>query len=234
MPRHIEPRQGEVHLWWDAVDCASERDEDPAVLDVQERARAARFMFERDRLRFVARRVFARSVLAGYLGVAPSQVPLRTSSRGRPELDASSGISFSLSHSGGLTVMAVAAGGPVGVDVERVRPVADALVVAERFFARGEVEQLRSSPDDQAETFLTLWTRKESYLKATGMGLSVPLSGFDVSSPAGGDLVRPRGPQGALPFVIGRIEAGAGSIGAVTLAGTRMSTRWMIAGAPPC
>jgi 4'-phosphopantetheinyl transferase len=234
MPRHIEPRPGEVHLWWDAIDLASEHDDDLEVLFAGERARAAGFRFERDRRRFVARRVFARGILAGYLGITASQVPLRTSSQGKPELDAPSGISFSLSHSEGVTVMAVAAGGPVGVDIERVRPIADALEVAERFFARGEVAQLRSSPDDQAEAFLALWTRKESYLKATGAGLSVPLIGFDVSSPAGDDQVRPRGPQGPLPFVISRLHAQPGFIGAVTLAGRRMSMRSMMAGAPAC
>ena len=113
-----------------------------AALDTAERSRATRFAFERDRARFVRRRAFVRQVLAHYLGLAPAAIGIRYSSLGKPELELSDGLSFSVSQSEDLTVVAIATHADVGVDVERLRPVKDVLDLAGSLFADAEAERL--------------------------------------------------------------------------------------------
>ena len=216
---------GGLHLWADSVDRPTDLAEGLETLSDDERARAGRFHFAQDRLHFVARRAFVRSILAGYVGVAPAGITMRTSRHGRPELDPPCGIFFNASHSEGLAIVAVARDRLVGVDIERVRPIADALEVAERFFSRNEVDLLRSTPEEsRAEAFLTIWTRKESYVKAVGVGLSIPFDAFDVSIRDDGRTGRPRGPRGDTRFAFSSLDGLDGYVGAVTAAGTGIVT----------
>jgi len=142
---------------------------------------------------------------------------------GRPELDPLLGISFNVSRAGALTVVAVAQGRSVGVDIERQRPIDEALGIAESMFSEPEYELLRSVPPaSRSHAFLTLWTRKESLVKAVGGGLSLGLDWFDVSEQDDRGVGRPRGPRGVLPFTIGRLDAPPGYVGAVTLGGERI------------
>lgn len=180
---------GAVHIWLEWIDAARES-EGSATLDDDELLRAGRFRFERDRRRFVARRAFLRRILAGYAGVAPVSIRYRRSDAGKPELLDSQGLAFSTSHADGLAIVAVATQGEVGVDVERVRPVAEAHDLARRLFTDRESEHLGSLPAAMvSEAFLRLWTRKEAYVKALGRGLSMPLDGFEVLPLADGDVV---------------------------------------------
>jgi len=94
----------------------------------------------------------------------------------------SQAIDFNLSHSGDLAVYAVARDCDVGVDVEQLRPIAEALQIAEKFFSAPERAELATVPHAQLpEAFLNCWTRKEAYVKALGDGLSAPLDSFQVS-----------------------------------------------------
>ncbi len=89
---------------------------------------------------------------------------------------------FNLSDSEDLAVYAFARGSEIGVDVEILRPMPDALSISESFFSAPERETLRSVPEEQrAEAFFNCWTRKEAYLKAIGEGLSEPLDSFVVT-----------------------------------------------------
>lgn len=222
MPRYIQIHPDEVHLWWANVD-----DVPPGsstILDTRERWRAGRFHFERDRSRFVARRSFLKRVLAGYVGVAPDDIRLGTTMTGKPQLATRGGVSFNASHSDGLAVVAVAAGAAVGVDVEHVRPIADATDLAERFFTRQECDEVRTAQGSRSwELFLVLWTRKESLLKAMGTGLTVPLDGFDVSTRGNPDRVQPSGPHGRLPYVVAGLKHPDGLVGAVALEGQEIT-----------
>lgn len=189
-----------------------------ALLDDDELARASRFRFERDRVRFVHRHAFVRRVLAHYLGIAPAEIAIRRTPLGRPELDPRSGISFSVSHADELAVVAVARGCRVGVDVERLRPLDDALEVAETMFAEPEVALLRSVPQSsRAYTFLELWTRKESVVKAVGRGLSAGLDGFSVVEGDGRLAERAHSPLGAWPLTIRTLDPPLGYVGAVAV-----------------
>ena len=179
MPRFDLTQSGEVHIWSRLIEENGEFNDHLEMLDDDERERASRFHFERDRTRFVARRAFTRRVLADYVGDAPAMIRYRISSNGKPELEPPCEVTFSTSHSDGLVVVAVACNRLVGVDIERVRPITGALDLAMRFYSDRESDHLRSVAEAaRSEAFLTLWTRKESYVKAVGAGMSIPFEGF--------------------------------------------------------
>ena len=186
-PASRRPRllDGEVHVY-----CADLTARGPhaqamgALLDEDERARAGRFAFEGDRLRFVAAHAILREVLARYLPAA--ELRFTYGPHGKPALARGEGLEFNMSHSGDLALYAVTRGRAVGVDVERVRPEVARELTAARFFTPAEVEGILSLPDAaQTRAFFTVWTRKEACLKATGRGLSVPLDAFAVWPAAG-------------------------------------------------
>ena len=159
------------------------------LLSVDESARAAQFHFPRDRQRFVAARGLLRTILAGYLATNPSSLNFSYSKRGKPSLGpahAGSKVTFNISHSGGVALLAFTRGREIGVDVEQVRRDFDLEAIARRFFSAHEQNQLAALPaDEKGEAFFRCWTRKEAYIKATGDGLSLPLNQFDVSLAAG-------------------------------------------------
>jgi 4'-phosphopantetheinyl transferase len=153
-------------------------------LSEDEGARAARFYFQKDREHFIVARGLLRSILGRYLDSEPSTLRFSYSNYGKPALVGAeeAALRFNLSHSGGLALLAVTRGREIGVDLERVRPDFVDDQIAERFFSPREVARLRALPPGvQLEAFFTCWTRKESYIKAHGEGLSLPLDGFDVT-----------------------------------------------------
>ncbi len=147
-----------------------------------ENERMARFVFERDRWQFLITRALVRTMLSRYATVAPADWRFITNEYGRPEvLDRPAGVAdlrFNLSHTDGLIACAVTVGREVGVDVERITR-AVTHDIPGRFFAPREVADLRALPEhDQPRVFFDYWTLKEAYIKARGMGLSLPLSDF--------------------------------------------------------
>lgn len=155
---------------------AEERARLQSFLAPDERDRAARFVFDRDRERFVVGRGRLREVLAQRLGRAPAALAFSYATNGKPSVG---GVAFNLSHSNGVAALGVSAV-ELGVDVECVRPLKED--VAERFFSRTEIDALARLPtDEQLTGFYRCWTRKEAIIKATGEGLSHPLHAFAVS-----------------------------------------------------
>ena len=163
------------------------------VLDDDERARAARFVFDRHRSRFIAAHACLRLLLGQYIGQAPAALRFTAGARGKPRLlDEGTDVRFNLSHSGDRALIAVSVGIEVGVDIEQARPEA-LLDLARRFFAPGEVAALEALPmAEQPGAFVRGWTRKEAFIKALGDGLSFPLDQFEVSlaPDAAGQLLR--------------------------------------------
>lgn len=153
------------------------------LLSPDEHQRMARFVFERDRHRFLLTRALARTMLSRYAAVVPPAAWQFTANiHGRPEiLNRPAGVPdlrFNISHTDGLIACAVTIGREVGVDVEHVgrRLTHD---VAARFFAPAEVADLQALPEDeQARLFFDYWTLKEAYIKARGFGLALPLGDF--------------------------------------------------------
>jgi 4'-phosphopantetheinyl transferase len=151
------------------------------TLGADERARAERFRFFRDRRRFVVRRGTLRALLARRLDRPASGIRYVCNEFGKPSLDAGD-LRFNLSHSHSLALYVIARGIDVGCDVERRDARFATDEIAARFFAPREVSMLRSlAPALRTEGFFNCWTRKEAYVKARGYGLSMPLDSFVVS-----------------------------------------------------
>jgi 4'-phosphopantetheinyl transferase len=155
------------------------------VLSPDERTRAAQFHFERDQRRFTLARGTLRRILAHYLGVAPQTIPFQYNAHRKPGLDAAGypvTPQFNLSHSGSLAVYAVTTERAVGIDIEAIHPITDFVQLVERFFSAQEHAMFQSLPDAQRlAAFFAGWVRKEAYIKARGLGLTLPLSQFDVT-----------------------------------------------------
>lgn len=167
----------EIHVWQADLDVQeTELTQLRATLSEDERARADRFHFEKDRRHFTAGRGFLRSLLAHYLRQKPSQLQFVYSDRGKPSLAPSLNpeqLAFNISHSNGIALYAFTRDRTIGIDLEQIRPLEDAAQLARRFFCPGEYEAMRSLPKAQQQhAFFNGWTRKEAYLKATGEGIA--------------------------------------------------------------
>jgi len=143
--------------------------------------RLQRFVFERDRHQFLVAHALLRTSLSRHVDVAPQDWRFATNRFGRPEVETDDGsvpVRFNLSHSGTLCACAVTATRAVGIDTEEVDATID-LGLADRFFSTTEAAALRSLPDDERiAAFFDYWTLKEAYVKACGLGLSLPLKSF--------------------------------------------------------
>ena len=175
----------EVQVW--RADLESLRADESrwlSLLSADEKARAARFHFPVDRQRFAAARALLRTILAAYLNSDPRQLTFLYSPKEKPSLappHAASGVTFNVSHSGGVAMYAFSRKRDLGIDVEQVRRNSDIEAIARRFFSTHEQTQFFALPaEERVAAFFRCWTRKEAYLKATGDGLSLPLSQFDV------------------------------------------------------
>jgi 4'-phosphopantetheinyl transferase len=184
-PVHLAPPRGTVHVWRASLDPPAHHVERLGdVLSDPERVRAGQLCSERDRRRSVAARGLLRVILSRYLGIPPDQLRIRPGETGKPVLAVSqgSGIEFSVSHSSGLVLYAVTWGRRIGVDIERVRVVADWAGVPGRVFSPREHAVFRHlPPDQQRAAFFRAWTRKEACTKAWEQGLACPLGRIDVS-----------------------------------------------------
>lgn len=180
------PAAGEVQLWAVQV---TEHGNLAALLDRDERHRAAAFVSQRARTTFLASRGAQRLVMAHYLDRPPAKVRISRTCRhcghpdhGRPEADG--GPDYSVAHSGDWVIIAVVGGsGPVGVDLERARAHTDIELVADTVFAPAERDMMRQlPPSDRAGFFYRTWARKEAVAKSTGRGLVVDLGTLDVGA----------------------------------------------------
>lgn len=157
-----------------------------SCLSDAERERAARFRFERDRRRFIVARARLREELAARLGVRPEAVRFAYGDNGKPRL-ADHALQFSVSHCDDVALFAFSKTAEVGVDIEAIRPVREADAIAVQFFSPLEHAGYAAlAPRDRLLGFFRVWTRKEAYVKALGVGFSMALERFDLS-------VAPRG-----------------------------------------
>jgi 4'-phosphopantetheinyl transferase len=155
------------------------------TLSPDEQARMLRYCFEHTRRAFAVSRAALRMILARCCNVSAAALRFEYNEHGKPVLASPfHHLHFSLSHSGDAGLVALSADSPVGVDIERVRPVSESLALARRYFSGSEFELLRRAPDhDRDRVFLSLWTRKEASLKALGFGLSVDPAQVDAAVP---------------------------------------------------
>ena len=186
------PDDGEIHLWWiDLKPSAREVASAHRLLDAEEVDRASRFKFDRHRRRFTMRRAQLKRLCAAYLGITPRQVEFALGPKGKPSLaphltrSLPQPLELNLSDSEDVAVVGFKVGRELGVDVECVREMRDAVPISKSFFAKAEQEIMASAPDTlRDDTFFRCWTRKEAYIKAVGEGLSLPLDSFTVTMTA--------------------------------------------------
>ncbi len=153
-----------------------------ATLSDDERSRAARFRFDRDRRRFVVARGALRELLGRCLATDPGQVRFIYNASGKPELDPECGsrLRFNVSHSGDLALIAITTDAAVGVDLERIAPQPDGPAIARSMFSAADVDRLNDTPSHlYPQAFLRCWTKKEAYVKARGAGLADAASNLD-------------------------------------------------------
>jgi 4'-phosphopantetheinyl transferase len=223
---------GVVDVWSASLDPASQTvPRLVSCLDRDELARAERYLSERDRGRFVAGRAFLRMLLGMHVGVPPGDLRFRYGTYGKPALAAPSlAVRFNLAHSDALAVCAVGVGcGEVGVDIERVRPIADAGSVSRAFLSPEELARLAALPEPaRLRAFYEAWTRKEAVLKALGCGLNRRLEDLEVSFGPGepARLLRSLSDPGEVErFSLHAFEPEANYVGAVALAGRAVQVR---------
>jgi 4'-phosphopantetheinyl transferase len=160
-----------------------------AWLHPAERERYHRFVFERHRIEYLATRALVRRALSSYRPVEPAAWQFRATAHGRPELDPPCGLTFNLANHPTMVVCAIRARAELGVDVEPLTRGPEILEIADSVFAPRERTALRALPEPaQPDRALSLWTLKEAYIKARGLGLYLPLDGFAFSF----DAARPQ------------------------------------------
>lgn len=162
------PPPHEVHLWKIPHDLLLLPE---LPLSQNEIERAQNYHFEKDRRRYLVTQTRKREILGGYLQQTPAELVFTQNPNGRPEVD---GLSFSMTHSHDLSILAVAKGGPLGIDLEALNPRPDLDALARHILTHAEhAHYLTLAEDQRLEAFYKFWTAKESYLKALGTGLQI-------------------------------------------------------------
>ncbi len=163
----------QVHVWQSELaggesclrDCRK-------ILSPSEQARAAKFKFESDRSRWIAARATLRRLLSRYLNVPAAEIDIRRSEKGKPYVAAAFDFEFNVSHSGGVALYAFSRK-PVGIDIEAMREVPEALAIAGHYLSGQDLQALaESSAEARSAAFLRSWVRHEALLKAQGVGLT--------------------------------------------------------------
>jgi 4'-phosphopantetheinyl transferase len=164
--------ESEIHVWRIALDgVTSSPDGLRSCLSAEEEGRAALLRAPRERERFIVSRIALRDILSRYHGLPAAEIPLARERGGRPFVEGAHRLFFSLSHTAGAALVAVA-GSAVGVDVERVRPVGRLDAIARRVLHPDTAELLAHMPPAQRQAaFLDAWTQREAHVKAVGGGL---------------------------------------------------------------
>lgn len=154
-----------------------------AALSEAEQERARRFVDARHRQRFVASRIGLRAILGLQTGENPSHLAFGENAFGKPHVVGRPSLNFSLSHSGDRAVLAIRQGSLIGIDIEHVRTVEYGEIAA-RYFCTNEAAWIDTRPreEERRTAFFQTWTLKEAVVKAMGLGMSMPLSQFEISA----------------------------------------------------
>lgn len=218
-------REHDVHIWQGKLDPCPEGEVPRLVrlLSDDEKERAARFRFEKNRNEFILSRGWLRMLLGQYLGVSPGELVFAYSAHGKPGIGvpAMARLGFNLSHTDTMAMFAFAWNRRVGIDIEKPREDVNVEELAERFFSSAEKQVIRDlPPENRREAFFRCWTRKEAYIKAIGEGLSHPLHQFDVSLAPGEThallCTRPDADE-ASRWMLRDVPVGAGYVSAVAV-----------------
>ena len=168
-------------VWLDASEAASLTFR--SLLSPEEVLRADRFATEALRTSYQISHGVLRVLLSRYLKCHPRSFEFTVAHAGKPSLTREFEMQFNMSHSGSMAAYAFAPAGSLGIDIEQVRSLSDLEGIAQKHFCLAETEELLSITDEsqRRDAFFRCWTRKESYIKAVGEGLSLPLDQFQVT-----------------------------------------------------
>lgn len=175
----------EIHLWYGCIDQAKKHIYVfKQMMANNEMKRARNFYFTEDRSSFIVSRGILRTILACYVSIDPINIQINYGKHGKPFLDSigtKSNIQFNLSHSKNILVIAISLGQSVGVDIEKIRKLADLDMLVATICSQHEKDQFKKLPDtEKLLSFFRCWTRKEAYIKAIGTGLHTPLDQLTV------------------------------------------------------
>lgn len=180
----LELKSHQIHIWKHCLQASEQTyNEAFAVLSEDERTKANRFHFEKHRCRYVMARSGLRRILCYYFSCQPEALKFAYSAHGKPRIaypENIKAIQFNLSHSGEIALYGFSCKYELGIDIETIsdRPT-DGL--ARRYFAPAEADQLlQLNQDTRKKSFYDVWTQKEAFIKALGLGLSYPLTNFEV------------------------------------------------------
>jgi 4'-phosphopantetheinyl transferase len=184
---------GEIHVWIARLSNDHHAISDSLrLLSGDERARAAQFAFEQDRVRFIQTKAIVRRILADYCGADGATLGFARNRHGKPYLipqAASPNLQFSVSHSGDFCMLAVLRGHAVGVDVEKLRDLPQAMDIVQSYFTPAERRALAALPERaQREAFFVLWTHKEAIVKGLGVSLAAHLGRLEFERDRAGQL----------------------------------------------
>jgi 4'-phosphopantetheinyl transferase len=197
------------------------------LLSAEERHRADRFVFERDRVHYTIAHAVLRKLLSRYCGEAPEALRFSAAAAGKPALQSHS-LHFNLTHSAQRALLAVSAGHELGVDLEQVRSNIEALAISRHYFFGSERAAIEAAPSSERDTvFFRYWVAKEAVLKAQGIGLGFPLDRFRVEFVPGSGAARIESfdPVALEPaWTVRMLPCESGWVGAVAARGTK----WVI------
>ncbi|HVI08656.1 MAG TPA: 4'-phosphopantetheinyl transferase superfamily protein [Candidatus Binatia bacterium] len=216
VPSPLHLPEDEVHVWrLDLEAMQSGHERWLKLLSPDELVRASRFHFDRDRQRYAAGRAWLRNILAAYTGRDPAELKFSYSRKEKPSLNQpeNNPVMFNVSHSGSVALLGFTRRREIGVDIEEIRANSDLDAIARRFFSGCEQQDFFPLPaEKRVPAFFRIWTRKEAYIKATGDGLSLPLSQFDVSlDPGSSDALISTRPESTEAGRWRLMEIGAGT-----------------------
>jgi len=226
---------GETHTWFAFFDSLAPRlDSFLATLSDEERERARRFRFPKDRDAYVLAQGFLREILSQYVGIAACELRFELGAHGKPflvEAQSKAHLRFNLSHAQGAVICALAHDCEVGVDLEPLREHADALELSKNYFSEREAIALAGLPaSERGRAFLTCWTRKEAYIKARGEGLRMDLKSFEVFGP---DEAQPQlrvcgNPEESHRWTVRDLDVPEGYVAALVLEGKNCNVKSVV------
>jgi 4'-phosphopantetheinyl transferase len=153
-----------------------------ALLTAEERKRHAAYLFDVNKDEYLLTRALAHGALASRLGATPGSLAFVRNAYGRPELSPRAALHFNLTNTVELVACAISADHEIGVDAEPLRRADTVLDISESVFRAPELAALKRLPADAARRrAVALWTLKEAYMKARGMGMSIPPLGFEIA-----------------------------------------------------
>jgi 4'-phosphopantetheinyl transferase len=232
-PVNLDLQPSQVDVWRVFLDPTPDSvNWNESTLSADETQRASRFHFDSDRQRFIAAHASLRDILARYLHCQPHQITFQKNEYGKPSLLSDPKLNFNLSHSGNYALAAVAREHKVGIDVERLRDDMELESIASRHFSQREISELMALPPEQRTIgFFNCWTRKEAYIKARGLGLSLPLDSFDVSlalnEPVLLRATRPDSSEAAR-WTLLSLDINSGFAGALAVEGKQLEYRYWV------